>query len=203
MILRWPNYLQLGLAQAHIPDLIRMVTSEDLYQTDLKHPAAWAPIHAWRALGQLRATEAIAPLTALFETRVQSHAAMTAQHDFLIDEIPDVLGMLGSAALPGLICFLVNTNLDETIRSGTTFPIQTIAQQDSCTRPQCLTILKTQLAAFAENGPLLNGFLISALVQLHAKDAAPLIQAAFDADAVDPDVIGDWQDVCSMLEQIP
>ena len=63
----WPNYAELGLGPEHIPDLIRMATDNELLWADSESLEVWAPIHAWRALGQLRAEAAIEPLLTLFE----------------------------------------------------------------------------------------------------------------------------------------
>src|SRR5438093_123369 len=54
----WPNYLELGLSREHVPELIRMATDDELNWADSESLEVWAPIHAWRALGQLRAEEA-------------------------------------------------------------------------------------------------------------------------------------------------
>ena len=62
----WPNYLELGLGSEQIPDLIRMVTDEGLNGAiDLEILDFWAPMHAWRALAQLRAEAAIEPMLTL------------------------------------------------------------------------------------------------------------------------------------------
>src|SRR2546421_13036934 len=63
----WPNYAELGLGPEHIPDLIRMATDNELLWADSESLEVWAPIHAWRALGQFRAEAAIEPLLTLFE----------------------------------------------------------------------------------------------------------------------------------------
>ena len=49
----WPDYLELGFAREHVPDLIGMATDEELNWADSDSLEVWAPIHAWRALGQL------------------------------------------------------------------------------------------------------------------------------------------------------
>ena len=54
---KWPNYLELGLTQEHIPELIRMLTDEDLIWAPSDSLEVWAPMHAWRALGQLQTVE--------------------------------------------------------------------------------------------------------------------------------------------------
>ena len=41
----------------------------------------------------------------------------------------------------------------------------------------------------------MNAFLVEALVELGAKEAAPLIERAFAEGYVDPMVMGDWEDV--------
>src|SRR3990172_4320258 len=60
----WPDYQQLGFGPEHVPDLIRVATDKDLLWADSDSLEVWAPIHAWRTLGQLRAEAAIQPLTA-------------------------------------------------------------------------------------------------------------------------------------------
>lgn len=57
----WPDYLALGFTHEHVDDLIRMGTSEELNWADSDSPEVWAPIHAWRVLGQLKAEAAITP----------------------------------------------------------------------------------------------------------------------------------------------
>src|SRR5437763_1053966 len=65
----WPDYVgELGLGPAQVPDLIRMATDHDLRFEEVPGDdiAFWGPVHAWRALGQLRALEAAAPLVVAF-----------------------------------------------------------------------------------------------------------------------------------------
>ena len=62
----WPDYpKEYGLTQGDIPELIRLATDDDLYSenTEEEYPEAamWAAIHALRALGQLKSTQAIEP----------------------------------------------------------------------------------------------------------------------------------------------
>jgi len=59
---KWPDYQELGIGPEHIPDLIQMATDEELNEADVESREVWAPTHAWRALGQLRAVEAVEPL---------------------------------------------------------------------------------------------------------------------------------------------
>ncbi len=53
---KWPDYLALGFTQEHVSELIRMATNLALHGNDDDEGCVWwAPIHAWRTLGQLRA----------------------------------------------------------------------------------------------------------------------------------------------------
>src|SRR6266487_7140549 len=63
----WPDYRELGMGPEQIPALIRMATDEELNLAAAESTEVWAPLHAWRALGQLRAVEAVEPLLELFE----------------------------------------------------------------------------------------------------------------------------------------
>ena len=59
---KWPNYLELGFSSEHIPELIRMLSDEDLLNADSDSEEVWSSVHAWRVLGQLQAVEAVKPL---------------------------------------------------------------------------------------------------------------------------------------------
>ncbi len=55
----WPDYLEMGFTEKDIPELIRMALDERLNNADIDSPEVWAPLHAWRTLGQLKAEEEI------------------------------------------------------------------------------------------------------------------------------------------------
>lgn len=59
----WLDYpATYGLRRDHVDDLIRMARDPALNMDDAGETAAWGPVHASRALGQLQAVEAIEPL---------------------------------------------------------------------------------------------------------------------------------------------
>src|SRR5207302_4241309 len=60
-----------------------------------------------------------------------------------------------------------------------------------------------QLERFAENEPEVNGFLVLGLVELHATEAASLIERAFAARRVDLTIMGDWVDAQVELGLLP
>src|SRR5947209_6188084 len=96
----WPDYRARGIGPQHVPDLIRMATDPGLNGADGDSPLVWAPAHAWRALGQLRAAEAVEPLLRLLEEQEDD--------DCLREELPEVFGLIGPPALPALSSFLAD-----------------------------------------------------------------------------------------------
>src|SRR5437762_13751993 len=129
----WPNYLQLGLGSEHIPDLIRMATDEDLNKADSDSVEVWAPLHAWRTLGQLRAEEAIEPLLSLFDISDDSEWEMS--------ELPEVFAMIGPAALPALAAYIADVSHSDTARSCIISGIEKLASQQPDTRSECIALL--------------------------------------------------------------
>ena len=185
----WPDYLELGFGPEHIPDLIRMATDEALNTAETEDVEVWAPAHAWRTLGQLHAEAAIKPLLDLLEEPWMEY------DDWFMEELPEVIAMIGPVALPLLAEYLADLSRDEDARINVTTSVRKIAEHWPDAREQSVALLMGQLEKFDENEPDVNGFLVLALVDLKAQEAAPLIKRAFDADAVDPMIMGDWDDV--------
>lgn len=189
----WPNYRALGLGPEHIPDLIRMALDEDLHWADPDSDEAWAPIHAWRALGQLRAEEAVEPLLQLLWW-IDEY-----DYDWIADELPNVFGLIGAPAIPPLAEYLADDGHPLWARLAAAGGLSEIGQRHPEARSDCIAALTTTLERFDELSPDLNGFLISYLADLDAVAAAPLIKRAFDADRVAEEVMGDWMDVQAAL----
>ncbi|HJW82967.1 MAG TPA: hypothetical protein VJ754_01565, partial [Anaerolineae bacterium] len=98
----WPNYLKLGLGPEHTSDLIRMATDDNLHQAMSDSREVWAPIHAWRALGQLHAAAAIAPLLGLL------HRIDDDNDDWVGEDLPRALALIGPAAIAPLAAYLAD-----------------------------------------------------------------------------------------------
>jgi len=184
----WPNYLDLGFGPEHVNDLIRMATDEALNQSESDGLEVWAPIHAWRALGQLRAESAIAPLVEFFD-QVEPDEAWGPS------ELPEVMGMIGPAAIPALAEFLSNPEHTMYPCTYAGDSLAEIGKQHPAVREECIRSIVVAVENFEKNEPDLNGFLIANLLDLKAVEAAPVIERAFAADCVDPTIAGDWEDV--------
>jgi len=188
-IAHWPNYLALGLGPEHIPDLIRMATDEKLNMADSNSLQVWAPIHAWRALGQLRAESAVEPLLGLL------HRIDDDQDDWVGEEIPEVMGMIGPAAIPALEAYLADSSHGLWARVAASASLSEIGLRHPSSRAECVAALTRQLERYEENDEVINADVIAALIKLKAVEAAPVMERAFAARRVDNSVSGDWEDV--------
>ena len=185
----WRDYVSMGIGNEHIPELIRMVGDGDLNDADGASPLVWAPLHAWRALAQLRAEQAIAPLLGLLQ-RIDDQ-----DDDWMSEDMPEVFARIGPAAIEPLAAYLGDPAHGLYARICAAFSLSEIGQQVVGSRQACVAAVTNQLERFAENDPTMNGFLVSALVDLRAKESARVIQSAFKARQVDTDIGGDWADV--------
>jgi hypothetical protein len=185
----WPNYLALGLGPEHVSDLIRLAADPIRNQAYSDSPEVWAPQHAWRALGQLRAEQAVAPLLALLAPAEEN------DDDWALEELPKVFGMIGPPAIPALIAYLADTVWPLYARVAAAGGLEQVAKHHPDARPAVVEALSGQLEGAVQNDPSFNGFLLSYLLELNAVEAAPVIERAFAADAVDESIAGDWEDV--------
>ncbi len=184
---KWPDYLELGLTREHIPELIRIATDEELNWADSDSLEVWAPVHAWRALGQLHAEEAIGPLIRLFHELEDS--------DWAGEELPIIYEMIGPRAIPTLAQYLAEDSHGTFPRVTAAHSLERIGNSYPEAKEPCLLVLKEQLERFQENDPTVNGFLISYLINLQAVELLPLVKQVFAAERVDLMIAGDLEDV--------
>jgi hypothetical protein len=182
----WPDYRHLGLTRRHVPDLVRMATDPAFDALPERAREVWAPVHAWRALGQLEAAEAVGPLWSLLD-RAESL-------DFAFTEIPLVLGMIGPAALPEATLRLFDDTRGERAREAAMAVLSSVGLEHPDRRDEAAAILAKQLEDWRHQSPETNALLIAHLLDLHDVAAAPLMDAAFAAGAVDATVCGSWLD---------
>ena len=184
----WRDYAALNLSFENIPDLIRMATDDQLNDAPQAGPLVWAPVHAWRALGQLHAAEAIAPLLSLFQ-RIEKF-----QDDWVQSDVPKALGQIGAAAIEPAAHYLADASHDEWARIAAAETLGKIATAHPDLRAACVGKLAAQLEKFSEQSETLNAFLVSPLWDLRAVEVMPLIERAYSAGRVDESVLGDVED---------
>jgi len=186
---QWPDYLAMGLGPEQIPELIRMATDESLNNAPTESPEVWAPLHAWRTLGQMRAEAAVKPLLGLFQRADEQY------DDWVLDDLPRAFGEIGSPALEALSAYLAEQNRAFGPRVAAAQSIREIGRRYVESQDACVAALVQQLGKFAANGAPLNGSLVSLLLDMRGVEAAPVIEHAFAAGQVDETVSGDWEDV--------
>ena len=182
------DYTALGISLKDVPALIRMATDHQLHEGPPESPVVWSPIHAWRALAQLRAEEAIAPLVELFR-RVDD------SDDWVSDDLPKSLAQFGAAALGPVTEYLGKAGHGDWSRAATAKTIGLVAEAHPEFRADGIARLSAQLERFAEQSETLNAFLISPLWDLKAVEAMPVIERAYASGRVDESVQGDVEDV--------
>ena len=187
----WIDYPALGITSSDIPSLITMATDDELYERDSDAVEGWAPVHAWRALGQLRAEAAVVPLL----QQSLEFDVLEGWRDWMTSELPSVFGMIGTLAIPALAEFTADRTKSGWQRSIALEGLETIAKTQPEAAPQCIAILRQELAHFEENDPEMNAFVIGGLIDLRVMEAVPLIEQAFAAGRVDELFNGDWDEV--------
>src|SRR4051812_15035204 len=88
------DYRARGIGPEHVPDLTRMMLDDEAFESDEETAASWGPIHAYRALGQLQAVEAMG---AILEARNRSHER---GGDWFSEEMHLLMGVMGPGAIP-------------------------------------------------------------------------------------------------------
>jgi len=186
----WPDYLSLGFNEEHTSDLIRMSLDPDLNFADSDSIEVWAPIHAWRTLGQLRAQAAIEPLLALFHMFEEEDGS-----DWTSEDLPEVYTLIGAAAIPALAGYLLDESHPDFPREVAARSLRRIAEEHPDFRSECIAPIADALENFETSTPVFNALMISILIDMKAEAALPLIERAFAAENVELFGFADWDDV--------
>ncbi|MBN1908437.1 MAG: hypothetical protein JW818_01745 [Pirellulales bacterium] len=183
-----PDYVaKFGLTPGHIPALIETawlwVNEADLPDDE----TAWAPVHAWRALGQLQAVEAVEPLLKMM------NPLDAGGDDWYVEEFFRVFGLIGPPAVPALTEYLKDRINEDFPRVAAAGGLCNIAQRFPEWREQVIETLAAQLRTPAANAYTLKGLLVGQLLDLEAVEAAETIERAYAEETVDETVCGDWE----------
>ena len=173
----WLDYLALGIGAEDIPELIRMTIDEELNNAWSDSLEVWATLHALRALGQLRAEAAIAPLVAYFEGHEDD--------EWMMEDIPRALGKIGPAAIPAISSFIADDSHGLYARAFASNTLIEISKEHPEARDECIAVLVKQLELYEQNDEEWNATIISDLTDMKAIEELPLIERAFAADRVD------------------
>jgi hypothetical protein len=184
----WADYrAEFGFTAADIPQLIALATDKRPNGLAGDDPAVWGPLHAWRALGQLEAAEAIEPL-------LESQAGPDCD-DWAAEDLPEIFALIGPPAIPPLERALQNPRRLHFAADSAMAGLRDIAQRYADCRDRCVAILAGVLDADHDSTPEINASAVSNLLDLHAVEAIAAIRAAFGRNEVDLSVAGDIEDV--------
>lgn len=183
---RDPDYVtEFGLRAEHIPALVDLARQWAEASDRTKDETLYAPIHAWRALAQLQAVEAVEPLLAM-----QNHLDEEG-NDWYLEEFHDVFGLVGPPAVPALAGYLANRGNREYPRISAANGLCEVGKRHPEARQPVVEALTGQLAKH-EREYSLNGFLVGYLADLKAEESAEVIERAFAAGVVDESICGHW-----------
>jgi len=183
----WPDYLQYGFDETDVPDLLNLISDESLDQADSKSSEVWAPLHAWRTLGQLGSSTAITTLIAMFD---RLH-----DDDWALSELSRVMGMLGEPAIAPLADFFHDTRQKEFARVLAMDGLAEIAKRQPDSRGQIIQVYQSYMQKPDRLACTLNGLLIGRLLDLNAREAIADIRKFFAKDCVDITCAGDLEEV--------
>src|SRR5262249_988965 len=115
--------------------------------------------------------------------------------DWAPEEIPTALAQIGPAVIPALSAFLADSSHELRARLHLIESLSRMPEEHPEARAECVAVLMRQLEVAERNDPEFNGFLIAALVDRGADEAAPVVERAFAGGHVDDSIAGNWDEV--------
>src|SRR5215207_1348309 len=193
----WLDYSTLAITRDHIPDLIRLAEDHEMrvmeppadFPEDKDLPEWYAQIHAWRALGQLRAEEALPVILGIL------HQVDDEDDDWIGEDADEVFALIGPAAIGPIAEYLNDNTKGLYARVTAAESLHAIGKAHPETRNECIRILASVLENYQQNDEGLNGFIIYDLVRLRATEHIDLLERAFKSENVDEMIMGDFEDV--------
>ena len=216
-LIEWGDYLQMGFTREHISELIRLLQDEKLRwmekPNDLRKdedfpedgeipedddmPEWYGQVHAWRALAQLKAEEAIPALIGIL------HEIDDRQDEWYGEESFEVFPMIGPAAVRQLAEYLADGKNGTYARIAAGQSLAKMAETHPETKEECIAAIVATLQNYTDNDEGLNGFMISELVNMNAaREHLGLIEETFKAKRVDTFIDGDFEDLQIKLRLI-
>jgi hypothetical protein len=179
----------LGLAQEHLPDLLRMARDRGLYTSDGDTDEVWAPLHAFYALDDLDVSAVVPELIPLFDL----------DDDWLDTALPELLGKIGASALEPIRAYLADRTRWVYGQAEACRALEKIAEQHPELRERVVAVLSEMLRDAEHYDEVVNTAAMGGLVELGAIEALPLIRRAFELGRIDEMVYGPWGDVLDDL----
>jgi hypothetical protein len=193
---KWLNYKSdFGIGIEHEADLIRLATDGVLRATSRKEHKAWGPIHATRALGQMRSSRAVPALLHALRENIES--SPTPQ------EIGYVLAAVGDLAMEILSDFLVSLPEAADVEIAIVLAMGEVASFEPSLKQVCIenvrSILRSRTTisteASIDESSVVCSFAVAILLQMKAASCYREILEAHRLGIVDCTFCGDIEDV--------
>ena len=185
------SYGALGLSLSDEDEIIRLLKHAQVETFDCPEWMAsiWAPLHAWRALGELKSIKAISPLLNLV---AELHEDLD---DWVYTDLPSHLAKIGPSVIQPALALLLDRKRSRQARSAAGEMLSRIGSLFPESRDECVAALRQQFAGYMEESRIFNGYILSELLTLKAIEAKDLIREALSTGKVAESVCGDWEDV--------
>jgi hypothetical protein len=181
-----PDYIAgYSLTAEHIPALIALAVQ--WIDSDADDDSVYGPIHAWRALGQLRAVQAVQPLLDMMDSLGERH------DDWYLEEFPHIFRLIGVPAIAPLTAYLADDSHLAFPRVCAADGLREIAMHHPDKRSEVVAVLTAELARHQKGLYELNGLLTADLLDLKAVESAETIERAFAANVIDETITGNWE----------
>ena len=183
------DYHALGLAQEHLPDLLRMARDRGLYTADGDTDEVWAPLQAVHALGDLDISAVVSELIPLFDL----------DDDGFSTELPELLGKVGAPALEPIRAYLADRTRWGYGHWHACDALKQLAVQYPELRDQVVAMISDMLRDAEDYSESACTGAMDALVELEAVEALPVIRHAFEVGRIDEMSRGPWDHVLDEL----
>ena len=182
-----PLYRHLGICKEDTQELIALASDVELFESELKEEF-WVPVHAWRILYEIEATDAVDTLISLFDKYYDS--------DYVSEELDEIVALLSKGErLKELAEHLHDKSKHMDSRSLALSAIKYTANKYSSYKSQCIDILASCLSESNADWREFNGFIVASLTSLNAVSKIDVIEKAFKDDIIALHVTGDLEDV--------
>lgn len=178
------TYTEFEIGRAYIPDLIRMATDQRLYHIERTETYHWAPVHAWRRLGQLGAKEAAEPLTKLFGL----------MDSLIVAEMPRVYTLLGPETFGTLVTVIDDSSASPIARSNALVCLRALMHEYPELYNLGVNAMVAQLERENPGDPLFSSFVVRYLVDLREESAVEAIVRAYEAGFIRSNIAGSLKD---------
>ena len=173
-----------------IPDLTALVLDEGLLSGWPAEPPSWAPLHALRLLGRLRAHQSAGRLLAL----------MDREDDWLSDLLPSVWAEMGPQAAEPLWAYVRDRQHDPEQRGNVMIGLQRLAEKRRSYRREVVAGLSQLLDDAPGEDGTANAYIAHVLGNLRAVEALPALRRAYDEDRINLGIVS-WDDVMIEMEE--